>query len=590
MSENLVGLLPPLLPDANRGWDGVDVLPRSLPALFESNPEPRSELDNLAPPTVDVSATVDSALQFSTEPKSSKAALVDPLLGTADSQASIAAAQVAKVDVSGDRTNPLLFSPYNWIPTSNGAQTSNAGAYLKFRFNGTQATLGIDNSGLTSFPLLDVYVDGVRTQAQLWLKNVTNGQATIFSGSSGDHDVVVYFRRREVFTTTDRPVAERKAKDWSNDAEHWRLTGVTVNGGSGFLDNPFRHSKTALFFGDSITEGGPQYYEPNTPDRPTNYPFTNVPNNAAFKTYAARLGDLLNVDYGQVGWSGSGWLRPTTPTGNPPFLDSWLRYNGKDSTTRAFDPSPDYVFVNLGTNDKAYNITDTAYTWLKEARQRLPKAEIFLIYPFNQIKTSELSKAITRYQNEFPQDKQIHGIDLGAEGAKGLQSKYIPDISLDRLHPTGRRHKALAGLLWDQLKSPLAITNTIIDDHQTASGTDVNTVKYSGAWQAVTAPNSLNGDNHRSSSTNDTYEVTFYGDRLQLYGTKAAANGIAAISVDGGSESRTDFYSATTRENSLLYRSGELGHGYHTVRVRVTGQSNTSATGNAIALDKLVVS
>jgi GDSL-like Lipase/Acylhydrolase family len=481
----------------------------------------------------------------------------------------------------------LLFSPYGWTSAGNNSvQTSNAGAYIKFRFNGSQAILDVDTSNQTSFPLLDVYVDGQLAGNQLWLKNATNGQIKIFDGGVGDHDVVVYFRRREVFNGADQTVVARKQQDWLTDAEHLRVSGIEVSGGNGFLANSFARSKTAVFFGDSITEGGTQYYAPNAPDRPANFPDLNTSNNFSYKTYAARLGDLLNVDYGQVGWSGSGWLRPANlvPTGNPPILDSWKLYNGQSSTLRKFNPAPDYVFINLGTNDGAYNVTDTAYNWLKGARQNIPGAEIFVIYPFNQTKNSELRQGIVRYLNDNPGDTKIHALNLGAEGAQGLVGPYIAEYSIDSVHPTAARHQQLAGLLFDKIKPILGLSSTTIESTNTASGSGLNNAKYSGAWSTAKR------NSYFSTETNATYEVTFRGNYVQLFGNKDVDNGLAAISIDGGGESLTDLYNSNAQDNTLIYRSGNLGDGFHTIKVRATGQKNASSIGSTIDLGKLDVS
>jgi lysophospholipase L1-like esterase len=500
--------------------------------------------------------------------------------------------------VASVNNQSLLFSPYGWGTVGNGVQTSNAGAYLKFRFNGSQATLNVDTSNQTSFPLLDVYVDGRQTGDQLWLKNATNGQIQLFGGGVGDHDVVVYFRRRELFDGTNPLVTAVKQQDWLTDAEHLRVTGVEVNGGSGFLNNSFARSKTAVFFGDSITEGGVQTFEPNAPDRPANFPFTDIVNNFSYKTYAARLGDLLNVEYGQVGWSGSGWVRPSTPTGNPPILDSWLRYNGQSTTPRNFNPQPDYVFINLGTNDIPFNsgenninfnVTDTAYNWLKEARQRVPGAEIFVIYPFNQTKNAELRQGIVRYLNENPGDTKVHALNLGAEGARGLVGSYIAEFAVDSVHPTASRHQQLAGLLYDQIKPIIGVSSTIIEDTSTASATGLNTVRYTGLWRAEPLLGNPARSSYLSNDSNATYEVTFRGDRLRLFGNKDNDNGIAAISIDGGAEVTTDLYSSTALNDTLLYQSGSLGNGFHTVKLRVTGQKNTSSIGSTIDIGKLEV-
>ncbi len=500
--------------------------------------------------------------------------------------------------VASVNNQSLLFSPYGWGAVDNGVQTSNAGAYLKFRFNGSQATLNVDTSNQTSFPLLDVYVDGKQTGDQLWLKNATNGQIQLFGGGAGDHDVVVYFRRRELFDGTNPSVTAAKQQDWLTDAEHLRVTGVDVSGGSGFLNNNFAHSKTAVFFGDSITEGGVQTFEPSAPDRPANFPFTDIVNNFSYKTYAARLGDLLNVEYGQVGWSGSGWVRPSTPTGNPPVLDSWLRYNGQSTAQRNFNPQPDYVFMNLGTNDIPFNpgenninfnVTDTAYTWLKEARQRIPGAEIFVIYPFNQTKNAQLRQGIVRYLNENPGDTKVHALNLGDEGARGLVGPYIAEFAVDSVHPTASRHQQLAGLLYDKIKPIIGVSSTIIEDTSTASATGLNTVKYTGLWRNDSLLGNPARYSYLSSDSNATYEVTFRGDRLRLFGNKDNDNGIAAISIDGGAELTTDLYSSNPLNDALLYQSGSLGNGFHTVKLRVTGQKNTSSIGSTIDIGKLEI-
>jgi GDSL-like Lipase/Acylhydrolase family len=504
--------------------------------------------------------------------------------------------------VASVNNQSLLFSPYGWGTVGNGGgngvQTSNAGAYLKFRFNGSQATLNVDTSNQTSFPLLDVYVDGQQTGDQLWLKNATNGQIQLFGGGAGDHDVVVYFRRRELFDGTNPAVTAVKQQDWLTDAEHLRVTGVEVTGGTGFLNNNFARSKTAVFFGDSITEGGVQTFEPNAPDRPANFPFTDIVNNFSYKTYAARLGDLLNVEYGQVGWSGSGWVRPSTPTGNPPILDSWLRYNGQSTTQRNFNPQPDYVFINLGTNDIPFNsgenninfnVSETAYTWLKEARQRIPGADIFVVYPFNQTKNAELRQGIVRYLNENPGDTKVHALNLGAEGARGLVGPYIAEFAVDSVHPTASRHQQLAGLLYDQIKPIIGVSSTIIEDTSTASATGLNTVKYTGLWRNEPLLGNPARYSYFSSDSNATYEVTFRGDRFRLFGNKDNDNGIAAISIDGGAEVTTDLYNSSPLNDALLYQSGSLGNGFHTIKLRVTGQKNTSSIGSTIDIGKLEV-
>jgi lysophospholipase L1-like esterase len=482
----------------------------------------------------------------------------------------------------------LLFSPYNWTPVNNGIQTSDAGAYLKFKFNGSQATLNVDTSNQTSFPLLDVYVDGKQTADQLWLKNVTNGRVQLFNGAAGNHEVTVYFRRRELYDGNNPAVLNIKQQDWATDAEHWRVNGVEVNGGSGFLTNTFARSKTALFLGDSITEGFADFFDSNSPDRPSTVT-GDFRNSISYRTYAAQLGELLNVDYGQVGWSGSGWSQPTTATGNPPIADSWLRYNGASTVQRDFQTKqPDYVFINLGTNDGAFDITNRVTSWLTQARQTIPNADIFVIAPFNQTKNAQLEQGIANYRSTNTTDRKVHFLNLGAEGARGLNGTFNPSLSGDGIHPTIERNRQLAGLLYEQVKPIVGISSTTIQSTSINSGTGLNHVKYNGIWNNTSTSSTIG--NYASNDPNATYEVTFWGNNFQLFGNKSRREGIAAISIDGGREVLVDLFSSKTRSNTLLYNLNQLNNGFHTIKVRVTGQKNTSSFGTSINLGRLRVS
>jgi hypothetical protein len=143
--------------------------------------------------------------------------------------------------------------------------------------------------------------------------------------------------------------------------------------------------------------------------------------------------------------------------------------------------------------------------------------------------------------------------------------------------------------LYDQIKPIIGVSSTIIEDTSTASATGLNTVKYTGLWRNESLPGNPARYSYLSSDTNATYEVTFRGDRIRLFGNKNTNEGIAAISIDGGTEVTTDLYSSNPLNDSLLYQSGSLGNGFHTIKVRVTGQKNTSSSGSSIDLGKLEI-
>jgi hypothetical protein len=77
---------------------------------------------------------------------------------------------------------------------------------------------------------------------------------------------------------------------------------------------------------------------------------------------------------------------------------------------------------------------------------------------------------------------------------------------------------------------------------------------------------------------------------VQLFGNKDIDNGLAAISIDGRGKSFTDLHSSNAQDNALIYRSGNPGDGFHTIKARASGQKNAGSIGSTIDLGKLEVS
>jgi hypothetical protein len=130
-------------------------------------------------------------------------------------------------------------------------------------------------------------------------------------------------------------------------------------------------------------------------------------------------------------------------------------------------------------------------------------------------------------------------------------------------------------------------TSTSVNDNTTGTGN--NQYQYTGTWSYGSQSGAFQNDNHWSSTTNNNYQVRFNGTRIQLYGARANNHGIAAVSIDGGTEVNVDFYAATRADNVLLWTSPTLPAGNHTLRVRVTGTHNPSSSGNPITADRVVI-
>ena len=127
-----------------------------------------------------------------------------------------------------------------------------------------------------------------------------------------------------------------------------------------------------------------------------------------------------------------------------------------------------------------------------------------------------------------------------------------------------------------------------IDD--AVQGTGVNQFHYAGTWTHCTS-GCIAGSYHRTVSydwrKNDYATIAFTGTQVKLYTDTKYDRGFAAISVDSGTETRVDMYSASAAGDVLAYTSPSLSPGNHTLRVRDTGARDPHSTGTKVAVDRV---
>ncbi|HEY0828273.1 MAG TPA: hypothetical protein VGE40_09275, partial [Bacilli bacterium] len=140
----------------------------------------------------------------------------------------------------------------------------------------------------------------------------------------------------------------------------------------------------------------------------------------------------------------------------------------------------------------------------------------------------------------------------------------------------------------DAVKFELDNTGSI-DDNITGTGTDQ--FNYSSGWTLYSSPTyGLNNDTmHYSNTLNADVQVKFSGTGITLYSQRDVDKGIAAVSIDGGTETLVDLYSTTTQGSAAVWSSGTLSSGPHTLKVRVTNTKNVSSNYTFITVDKVVV-
>ena len=135
------------------------------------------------------------------------------------------------------------------------------------------------------------------------------------------------------------------------------------------------------------------------------------------------------------------------------------------------------------------------------------------------------------------------------------------------------------------------MTITTIDDSTRGSG--YNQFNYSGSWVTATqntiptvVMNSYLATNTYITTTNSRTSILFNGTSINLIGTVSPDNGIAAVSIDGGTETRIDEYAGSASGNIVLYKSPSLAVGTHTLTVRATGLKNTLSSGIKVGIDR----
>jgi beta-galactosidase len=142
--------------------------------------------------------------------------------------------------------------------------------------------------------------------------------------------------------------------------------------------------------------------------------------------------------------------------------------------------------------------------------------------------------------------------------------------------------------------APVSFGNGIINPIKSISvndnttGTSENQFNYVGSgWNYNTDSRCYSNDNHWTSTANSYCQVKFNGTNIKWYGTKAPDFGILAASIDGGSETLVDCYTASRQDQVVLYNSGTLSPGQHTLKIRVTGTKNASSTNYYINPDRV---
>lgn len=248
---------------------------------------------------------------------------------------------------------------------------------VSFRMTGTKASVTIKGDGSSigndkaSQARFAVYVNGERTM---------------------DHMVGKAEETLEIFSAEEETEAEIEIIKLSEAAQSiFGISGISVTASKDIEPLPEKETKIE-FIGDSITCG----YGVDDEDKSHHF---STETEDATKTYAYKTAQALDADYSFVSYSGHGIISGYSGDGNkvesqlvPAVYEcigkNYGSANGLVDLSAPWDFSsfePDYVVINLGTNDDSYTKSDVEkqedYTasyvdFLKTVRKDNPNAHI----------------------------------------------------------------------------------------------------------------------------------------------------------------------------------------------------------------------
>ncbi len=315
---------------------------------------------------------------------------------------------------------------------------------VEFRFRGTGASIVVRgdasiNSSQSTHARFAVYVNGERTM---------------------DHMVNKMEETLEIFSSDEEKeveIAVVKLSEAANSVFGIKSIRVTSTGDI----EPLPEKKMKIeFIGDSITCGY------GVDDENRDHHFSTATEDAT-RTYAYKTAAAMDADYSFFSFSGHGILSGYSADGNrqvdqlvPPVYEELGKNYGSAGAvvdlTEKWDFSafiPDYIVINLGTNDESYTRSDSgkkeeyikAYTdFLKLIRKNNPNAHMVAalgimgdgLYP-------SVEEAVKQYTAETG-DENVSTLHFTPQdGSTGYAADW---------HPTEATHEIAARELTDHLE------------------------------------------------------------------------------------------------------------------------------------------
>ena len=267
----------------------------------------------------------------------------------------------------------ILYSPYTWDVAAGRAKTINAGAYFRLIIKDapSSVTLTFDMTGVAApVPKVTYEVDGLALRTVDLAATITIPLPPETTWA------------QHLLTVTVEATSETVDR-WNTQKSAVKLTGIDT---AGTASVPAVRPRKALVLGDSITEGVRTLNATASVD---------TARNSSRNAWSHQLGTLLDAEIGVVGFGSTGFSRGGA--GNAPAISGFWNKHWMDGPTRGVESAPpDYIVINMGTNDlDATDITALYISLLNAMLAATSGTHVFCMVPFEGSHSAEI-RAATR--------------------------------------------------------------------------------------------------------------------------------------------------------------------------------------------------
>jgi hypothetical protein len=112
---------------------------------------------------------------------------------------------------------------------------------------------------------------------------------------------------------------------------------------------------------------------------------------------------------------------------------------------------------------------------------------------------------------------------------------------------------------------------------------------FTGTWRSTKSTKFSGGSAKYAYKAGTALTVTFQGTSLSWVGLTSNACGQALVTVDGGAVQVVDLYSASSIYQQVVYTTGVLTAGTHTLRIESSGKKNAASRNTQVYVDAIGV-